>query len=136
MASYFTILILLTCLSGCGASKIKIVFDPASDSNYGQPVYVVVRKVTRKKFLVENYNTIADMVIADSKDEDILALKVLLPGEKTKIKIEKPAESAIGIYGMFSSPENSWKILLNDPLEKKYKILLNADNISCPKCDN
>lgn len=40
-----------------------------------------------------------------------------------------PKKSDIGIYGLFTQPGNSWKLMIPKPLEKKYRITIETNNI-------
>ena len=132
-------LLILGILYGCGGNlglaKRNITFHvmPDSSINNGQPLYIVIRKVNKKSFLLESYDEIADMVYSDPPDESLLAWHPLLPGKKDKIKVEKPKKNEVAIYAMFTQPGEGWKIMLKSPLGSKYDINIKNDNLTYRK---
>ncbi len=126
-------LTLIGLLNGCASIKkflapkketVAFAFETGAETNNGKPVYVVIRTVNKKKFLTQSYDQIADMVYADPPVPSLLAWHMLLPGKKEKIQVEKPEEAAIGVYVLFTQPGMKWKIMLKEPFEKKYDIVL------------
>ncbi|MEN6318099.1 MAG: hypothetical protein ABFD82_05030 [Syntrophaceae bacterium] len=114
---------------GCFGSKdamkkemITFTINPDSSTNDERPVYVVIRKADIKNFLAEDYDAIVDMVQAEPQDESILAWRVILPGQMEKIEVIKPDKSSLGVYVLFTSPGEKWKMMLEKPLESEYKI--------------
>jgi hypothetical protein len=47
---------------------------------------------------------------------------MLLPGQKEKIQVIKPDKSDIGVYVLFTSPGENWKMILENPLKSEYNI--------------
>jgi len=138
----FSTLILLLIgggLYGCGSKKpiirknVTFRITSEADINNAQPVYIVIRKVNKKKFLVENYDEIAELVYADPPDDSVLAWKAILPEKKEKVKVAIPSKSDIGIYGMFTQPDENWKTIINSPFGKKYDILIKDKSIKYRK---
>ena len=124
------VMLIMAGMTGC-SSKKKVTFLITSEpgSNNGRPVYVLVREVNRKDFFIEYYDDIADMIYADPQDDSLLNWQMFLPGEKKKVKVVTPKKSDIGIYGLFTQPGNSWKLMIPKPLEKKYRITIETNNI-------
>jgi hypothetical protein len=122
-----SLLLVMGSLYGCGKSTVKkeqITFNiiPDSSINDERPVYIVIRKVNKMEFLVENYDGISDMVYANPPNESLLAWHMLLPGQKEKIQVIKPDKSDIGVYVLFTSPGENWKMILENPLKSEYNI--------------
>jgi hypothetical protein len=114
---------------GCFGSKdamkkemITFTINPDSSANDERPVYIVIRKADIKNFLADDYDAIVDMVQAEPQDESILAWRVLLPGQQEKIEVIKPDKLSLGVYVLFTSPGEKWKMMLEKPLESEYKI--------------
>lgn len=130
---FLAAILLLGSAVGCGWRKppkpemITFHFKPDDTTNDGQPVYVVIRTVNKKQFLIEDYDEIANAVYADPPDKNLLAWHTLLPGKKEKIQVEKPEDAAIGVYALFTKPGENWKVMLKTPLESKYKLMLNQN---------
>jgi len=122
------LLVIIGCLYGCGKSttvkKDQIIFNITPDSriNDERPVYIVIRKVNKMDFLVDNYDCVSDMVYANPPNESLLAWHLLMPGQKEKIQVIKPDASDIGVYVLFTNPGENWKLILEAPLKPKYQI--------------
>lgn len=128
---------LVVCMSGCGGPKnIKTIdfnFQADEKSNGERPVHVMIREVSKKSFLTETYADVADMVYAEPREKSLLAVRVILPGGKERVTLDvnKPDDVNIGVYGMFSEPGKSWRLILETPLEKKYTIRIKGNALEC-----
>ena len=142
MVSILVLLLIMGSLCGCAGNKImlqkKITFSimPDESSNNKRPLYVVIRKVNKKSFLIEDYDEIADLVYIDPPDESLLAWHVILPGKKEDIKVEIPGKTDVGIYAMFTQPEENWKIMLERPFWEEYEIIIQDNQIGYRKVKN
>jgi predicted component of type VI protein secretion system len=133
-AIFMLLLLLITGCSGKSSKKYTVLdVTGFEDLNSNQPVCLVVRTLTQKDYFVKSYDDIADMVYADPQDESLLAWRMILPGEKLKIEVEQPETGHIGIYSLFTNPGGHWKLMLNSPFEKKYKISVSTNNLEAPK---
>lgn len=122
-----TLLLITGILYGCGGGAVKkefITFQimPDTSINDERPVYIVIRKVNKMEFLIENYDGIAGTVFANPPDESVLAWHMLLPGQNEKIAVVMPEKADIGVYVLFASPGDNWKMILEKPLKSEYKI--------------
>ncbi|MEW5804186.1 MAG: hypothetical protein AB1847_18985 [bacterium] len=99
------------------------------NANRGLPVYVLVRSVNEKAFLTESYQDISTMIFKDPPDPSVLHYQVLLPGQKQKIKIEKPKNASVGVYGLFTEPDEEWKMLLPQPFRYRYLLTLERNRM-------
>lgn len=129
----FIALALLLC-TGCGAKKPTMKFSVKADetSNYGQPVYLVVRTVNSSDFVSQDYQSVADLIMQNPPDETVLLTQLILPDRKTKFKIDKPDNRSLAVYCMFTDPDQ-WKVFLEKPLDKKYTFILENNNVSLKK---
>ncbi len=130
-------IIILICMfcSGCGGKKIPMVeLSVTADktSNNGQPVYLVVRTVNSTDFVSEDYQSVAGMIMRNPPAKTVLSTNFILPGKKKKIEFTKPDNRSIAVYCMFTKPDQ-WKMFLQKPLKKKYKLILKKNSISFKK---
>lgn len=124
-------------MQACGGpkhlKKIDFVFIAGEKANEERSVYIVVRKINKKVFLDESYEDITGTIYADPRDQNLLASRVLIPGQEEKITLEiiNPDEASIAIYGLFTNPGKNWKLLFESPLETKYLINIKENNLEC-----
>jgi hypothetical protein len=139
-----TLAMLLIMVSICGCAgnmpllqkKITFCIKPDKSANNAQPLYIVIRDVNKKNFLIEDYDEIDDLLYADPPDESLLTWHVVLPGRKEEITVEVSRKSDVGIYGMFTQPEKNWKIMFERPLESEYEIIIQDNNLKYEKEKN
>lgn len=118
-------------LTGCGSTKsVKFKFISELEANNGHPLHILLRSVESSQFLTEDYNAVADLVHATPTDPGVIEAYTIFPGNKLKVKIKigKEEKTPIAIYGFFSDPDQ-WKILLDQPLESKYKVMIEGNNM-------
>jgi hypothetical protein len=135
--NFFSVLLsvlfpVLVCLFGFtlgGCRHMTLTLKADYNSNRGQPVYVLIRSVNEKSFLTESYQDISNIIFKDPPDPSILSYDVILPGQKQKIKIEKPANASVGVYGLFSEPDEEWKMILPQPFHYRYLVTLERNRI-------
>jgi hypothetical protein len=130
----FAMILMAGMLYGCSKGAVKkelITFKikPDRTINDERPVYLLIRKVNKTEFLTESYNTIADTAFANPPDESVLARLVLLPGQNEKISFTKPDKADLGVYVLFASPGDQWKLLLEKPLKSEYSINLKNNEL-------
>ena len=136
------VLLIMASICGCAGNKFlhqkKVTFciKPDKSANNAQPLYIVIRDVDKKSFLIEDYDEIADLVYTDSPDESLLTWHVVLPGRKKEITVEVPGKSDLGIYAMFTKPEENWKIMFERPLEPEYEIIIQDNSLKYEKEKN
>ena len=127
--STVALLLIIGSLAGCAGKRITFRIVPDERANNAQPLCVVIREVNKKSFLIEDYDKIADLVYTDPPDESVLAWHVVLPGKKEAIKVKRPGDVDVGIYAMFTSPEEEWKIMLEQPLGSKYELIIQDNSL-------
>lgn len=117
--------------AGCGAKAPTVQFKVKSDKvvNDGQPVYLLVRTIDGSEFVTDDYDAIAALFHAYPTDGSIVSTEFIIPGKTKKFVISKPDNKDLGVYCMFTKPEAQWKLLIQKPLNKKYVILLENNEI-------
>jgi hypothetical protein len=124
---------LLFCLVfwGCGTKIPVIKFKVSSDVsvNDGQPVYLLIRTINGPEFVTDDYETIADLFNATPFNNTVISSEFIIPGDSKKFVIKKPDDKNLGIYCMFTKPNGQWKVLIQKPLEKKYGIVLENNEL-------
>lgn len=95
------------------APTLTIRIQAEDDGNAGRPLYAVVRAVTLKDFVEDQYQDIAALVV--EPDETVLASFVVFPGRSREVTVAKP-EGTVGVYGLFTAATGtSWKRLYDAP---------------------
>lgn len=125
----FSVSLCLCCFILGGCKHMTLTLKADYNANRGQPVYVLIRSVNEKAFLTESYQDISNMIFKDPPDPSILSYQVLLPGQKQKIKIEKPENASVGVYGLFTEPDEEWKMLLPQPFRYRYLLTLERNRM-------
>ncbi len=143
MSGTLVVFLIMASICGCAGNKFlhqkkKVTFCIKADksANNAQPLYIVIRDVDKKSFLIEDYDEIADLVYTDSLEESLLTWHVVLPGGKEDIAVEVPGKADVGIYAMFTKPEENWKIMFERPLESEYKIIIQDNSLKYEKEKN
>ncbi len=124
-------IILMLVSTGCSSKAPTVSFKVKSKKivNEGQPVYLLVRTISGSEFVTDDYDTIAALFHAYPTDESIVSTEFLIPGDTKKFVIAKPDDKDLGVYCMFTKPDAQWKLLLQKPLQKKYVIILENNEI-------
>lgn len=123
-------LLILAGSVGCAGKKYAYVHMTSyPDSNNGRPVYVLVRDVEKKNFLVDYYGDIAGLIYAGKRDESVLGWVMVEPGKKTELKVVRTEGSEFAIYGMFTEPGDNWKLWVPAPLKKSYRVFIGKNNL-------
>lgn len=121
--------VLVGCITACSSTpRVKLVIDPAADTNDQLPCYLVVRAVDEKRFMADPYQSIADLVM--SPDDSVLQSTVVFPGQSAELEIEVPEKGQLAAYVLFTYPDGDWKTLLPDPPPSKVKLSLRASRMS------
>jgi len=115
---------IVAALAGCGGgqkaaaggpkSTIAVSVTPSRTSNHGRPLQAIVRTVTLKQFVEDQYRNIAQLVV--SPDDTVLSSFVVYPGIDQTITIAPPAKGAFAVYFLFTGATGtSWKQLFDSP---------------------
>lgn len=113
------------------APSVPLVVRAARDSNGGRPLYLLVRKITQKSFIEDDYSTVARLVVAP--DETVIEKIVVFPGQAYVIdlKVLKVPET-IAVYGLFTRARGeSWKVMF----EKTRKIEITVGTTAIKRVD-
>jgi len=121
----------VTISSGCGKKVPVIKFKIKSDVsvNNGQPVYLIIRTINGPEFVTDDYQAIADLFNASPFNNTVISSEFIIPGDTKKFIVKKPDDKNLGIYCMFTKPDGQWKVLIQKPLEKKYVIYLENNEL-------
>jgi hypothetical protein len=93
-------------------------------------VQAVIRAVTLKQFVEDQYRNIAQLVV--SPDESVLASFVVFPGVPQTVKFAPPAKGGAAVYFLFTDASGtSWKQQI-DPGASSVRVQLADDQIAQP----
>lgn len=109
--------------------NMTFVVESKRDTNKGQPFYIVFRSVNVNEFLTQTYQDVAGLIFAKPGDPSLLGVQLVIPGKKFEITIEQPAKNSLGVYGFFTEPGDKWKMMIAQPLKKKYLIYLESNGL-------
>jgi hypothetical protein len=124
--------------SGCGggqhpaaAPTVTLTVSSPTTCNHGRPLQAVVRAVTLKQFVEDQYRAVAQLVI--SPDESLLASFVVFPGVSQTVTFTPPAKGgAAAVYFLFTDAAGtSWKQQL-DASTTSLRLELANDQIAQP----
>jgi predicted component of type VI protein secretion system len=127
--------------ASCGGSTPQIRAKPApirleitsgKDTNHGGPLYVVVRKLDQAGFLAEDYDAIADRLFGEPRDPSVLRKAIVRPGEATTVEADRELADGeiLGVYFLFSVPDDHWRLAIGDKRIQRVKITLGASGIA------
>ncbi|HWU88537.1 MAG TPA: hypothetical protein VN253_14745 [Kofleriaceae bacterium] len=115
---------------GEGKPTVIISVSPSRTSNHGRPLHALVRAVTLKQFVEDQYANVAQLVV--SPDESVLASFVVFPGLDQAITIDRPAKGGLAVYFLFTGAAGTtWKQLFDSP-PSKIRLELGDDEIVRP----
>ena len=96
------------------APSVPLVVRATSDSNGGRPLYLLVRRVTHKSFIEDDYSTVARLVV--DLDDTVIEQIVVFPGQRYDIDLTvAKLPETIGVYGLFTKATGeSWKVMFEE----------------------
>jgi predicted component of type VI protein secretion system len=108
-------LALAVVVTGCGggqhaapAPSLTLAVSSPATCNHGRPLQAVVRAITLKQFVEDQYRTITQLVVAP--DESVLSSFVVFPGVAQTIKLTPPAKGNVAVYFLFTDATGTtWK---------------------------
>jgi hypothetical protein len=103
-------------LGGCSSTEMTLGITAKGDVNGGRPFYAVVRAVDQGTHVTDTYESIAGKVFANPPDPTVIKTAVIYPGVEQQLKFKKPEGLPVGVYFLFTSPSDKWKILRPQPL--------------------
>lgn len=96
------------------APTLTIHVSAEANANDRRPLYVVVRTVTLKDFVEDQYQEVAALVT--EPDETVLASFLVFPGTEQDLTIAKPEGKTVGVYCLLTlATGTSWKRLFEEP---------------------
>lgn len=114
---------------GCSSSKVAVRVDCDPAANGGAPFYVVVRAVEQGAFVTESYEAVASKVFATPADPALLKAEVVHPGASMTVVVEKPKDTGLGVYFLYTRPGERWKTGRVAPLPDSIDITIGANQI-------
>ncbi|HET9625224.1 MAG TPA: hypothetical protein VFP84_27840 [Kofleriaceae bacterium] len=116
--------------AGAAAASVTLVVRSPISCNHGRPVQAVIRAVTLKQFVEDQYRNIAQLVV--SPDESVLASFVVFPGVPQTVKFAPPAKGGAAVYFLFTDAVGTtWKQQL-DPVVTSLHVQLTDSQIAQP----
>lgn len=122
---------------GCGGGQhaaappsVTLTVSSPASCNHGRPLQAIVRAVTLKQFVEDQYRSIAQLVV--SPDESVLTSFVVFPGVAQTVKFAAPTKGTAAVYFLFTDATGtSWKQQL-DPSATSVQLELADDQIAQP----
>lgn len=129
------LVLLAVALGGSGCSVLKrqpalqLSIHADEQTNYGGPLYMVVRKTDREAFLAEDYDALAGAVFG-KEDPSVLRKEVIWPKDRREVRVEKAKkEDVLGVYFFYTTPGRSWRFAVLDPGVEKMRVVLGTSEI-------
>jgi predicted component of type VI protein secretion system len=125
-------------VGGCGGgqhaalaqSSVTLTVNSPATCNQARPLQAVVRAVTLKQFVEDQYRTVAQLVVAP--DESVLTSFVVFPGVAQTVTFTPPAKGSAAVYFLFTDATGTtWKQQL-DALARTVQLELADDQIAQP----
>jgi hypothetical protein len=129
-------------LLGCGGSKVEarsageparrceVVIQAGRHTNSGKILHMMLRRVEAKSGpLAESYEETAKMIVAPSRDESVIAVRPLFPGQAAKLDVESTGDERVIAYFFFTNPGENWRIELPRPLPAQVTLELGQNQV-------
>jgi hypothetical protein len=110
------LLVAAGCSGGQRASGPTVTLSvvPPPTCNGGRPLRALVRAVTLKQFVEDQYGSVAKLVVGP--DDTVLSSFVVYPGLNQTITFTPPAKGGFAVYFLFTGATGtSWKQLFDTP---------------------
>lgn len=126
---------------GCGSDApvakpgqvppFRIHISAPRDLNQGGPLFMVVRKTDRAGFLAEDYDAIADGLFSEPRDPAVLRKAIVRPGQVMRMNVQRELADGeiLGIYFLFSTPGDDWRLAIADPQAAGVRVVLGASGV-------
>jgi type VI secretion system VasD/TssJ family lipoprotein len=108
---------------------LQLSIQADEQTNYGGPLYMVVRKTDREAFLAEAYDALAAAVFGKD-DPTVVRKEIIWPKDRREVRVEKDkAEDVLGVYFFYTTPGKSWRFAVLDPAVKRMHVVLGTSEI-------
>jgi hypothetical protein len=112
---------------GCAPTHLTVNVKSPPGANQGRPLYMVVRAVDSKQYMVETYADVAAKVV--NPDESVLQTTVVYPGTVKRVRVKLPPELPVAISFLFTTPDGAWQQLLDVPIPERVDLELQESRI-------
>ena len=113
--------------SGCAPTHFTVNVKSPPGANQGRPLYMVVRAVDPKQYMVETYADVAAKVV--NPDDMVLQTVVVYPGTVKRVRVKLPPEQPVAISFLFTTPDGAWQQLLDVPVPERIDLELQESRI-------
>ncbi|HEX8701262.1 MAG TPA: hypothetical protein VF815_20725 [Myxococcaceae bacterium] len=113
--------------SGCAPTHFTVNVTSPPGANQGRPLYMVVRAVDSKQYMVETYADVAAKVV--NPDDMVLQTTVVYPGTVKRVRVKMPPEMPVAISFLFTTPDGAWQQLLDVPVPERIDLELQENRI-------
>jgi hypothetical protein len=113
--------------SGCSPTHFTVNVKSPPGANQGRPLYMVVRAVDSKQYMVETYADVAAKVV--NPDDTVLQTVVVYPGTLKRVRVKIPPEVPVAISFLFTTPDGAWQELLDVPVPERIDLELQESRI-------
>jgi hypothetical protein len=112
---------------GCAPTHFTVNVKSPPGANQGRPLYMVIRAVDSKQYMVETYADVAAKVV--NPDDSVLQTTVVYPGTVKRIRVKLPPEMPVAISFLFTTPDGAWQELLDVPVPERIDLELQESRI-------
>lgn len=117
-------------LSGCKSAATKVIVQSTERTNSGNVLHMMVRRVDAKTAsTAEEYQEMAVMLFAQTRDETVVTTEPVFPGRLTSLAVEEDGEKSFVLYFFFTSPGENWRVQLPKPLPAEVYVDLGQNQI-------
>jgi hypothetical protein len=96
-------------------------------------MYILIRHVSRKAFVAEDYDAVSTKVFADPPDASVLTQQAIIPGQAVELTLDDQRKD-IAIYCFFSTPGKFWNAFIPfNPEKDEHTIHLASHQIQSIK---
>ena len=125
------VLVLLSALLGACTRTSTIFVKSSKETNEGRPLHMMVRTL-EEPAPIESYGDVAALAYSEEKNESVLDVSVVLPGEEDLVvTLDTTGEQSVMVYFFFTNPDGDrWHVPVRAPLPEEIYIELGENEIS------